>query len=94
MWSIESLCSASSVAKDVKLHITELLTLAADNVIENTNAEDGSRLNKPSHTFAVVPARGRISGRVVVQADDRGAVHHGARLEGFPWLSCVSNYVI
>jgi len=42
MWSIESFCSVSSVAKDSKLHITELLTLDKDAIVPQPGRENGS----------------------------------------------------
>ena len=40
MWSFEPFCSVPSAAKDAKLHITELLTLADDDVVEQLDTED------------------------------------------------------
>ena len=52
-------------------------------MIEYTDAEDGSGLNKPCSAVAVFPAQSGVSRRVVVQADDDGAIGHDGGLEDF-----------
>lgn len=58
-----------------------VICIAADDVVEDADAEGGAGLNEPDHAVAIIPAWGGISGRVIVQADDGGAVGHDGWIE-------------
>ena len=73
--SLTSVCQAAGVGEG------EVVRVAADDVIENADAEDDAGLVEPRSALAVLAARGWISAGMVVHEYDRGAVGDNGGLE-------------